>query len=112
MKVFVAGSTGVVGRVLVPLLLDRGHEVVGLVRSAQKARVLVDFGAQPVVAAALDARALTAAVLAARPDAIVHHLTALADFTNLKRFDEAQIIRVRILYCMMHGRMCANLDGC
>ena len=51
MKVFVAGSTGVVGRVLVPLLLDRGHEVVGLVRSAQKARVLVDFGAQPVVAA-------------------------------------------------------------
>ena len=88
MKVFVAGSTGVVGRVLVPLLLDRGHEVVGLVRSAQKARVLVDFGAQPVVAEALDARALAAAVVAARPDAIVHHLTALADFTNLKRFDE------------------------
>src|SRR5262245_452849 len=88
MKVFVAGSTGVVGRVLVPLLLERGHEVVALVRSAQKARAIVDLGAQPGSAAALDDRALTAAVVAARPDAIVHHLTALADFSSLKHFDE------------------------
>ena len=46
---------------------------------------------------------------------IVAPLTAsVSNVSNdlLKRFDEAQIIRVRILYCMMHGRMCANLDGC
>src|SRR5918994_2907432 len=36
MKVFVAGATGVLGRVLVPQLVARGHEVVGMTRSASK----------------------------------------------------------------------------
>ena len=36
MKVFVAGATGVLGRVLVPQLVARGHEVVGMTRSAAK----------------------------------------------------------------------------
>ncbi|MGH8531747.1 MAG: transposase [Gammaproteobacteria bacterium] len=37
MRVFVAGSTGAVGRSLVPHLLENGHEVVALVRTSQKA---------------------------------------------------------------------------
>jgi nucleoside-diphosphate-sugar epimerase len=36
MKVFVAGATGVLGRELVPQLVARGHEVVGMTRSASK----------------------------------------------------------------------------
>ena len=36
MKVFVAGATGVLGRVLVPQLVARGHAVVGMTRSASK----------------------------------------------------------------------------
>ena len=36
MKVFVAGATGVPGRALVPQLVARGHEVVGMTRSASK----------------------------------------------------------------------------
>jgi nucleoside-diphosphate-sugar epimerase len=36
MKVFVAGATGVLGRALVPQLVARGHEVVGMTRSASK----------------------------------------------------------------------------
>ena len=31
MKVFVAGATGVLGRVLVPQLVARGHEVLSLI---------------------------------------------------------------------------------
>ena len=37
MKVFVTGSTGLLGNNLVRLLLDRGFDVVGLVRSEEKA---------------------------------------------------------------------------
>ena len=36
MKVFVAGATGAIGRVLVPQLVARGHEVIGMTRSAAK----------------------------------------------------------------------------
>ncbi len=38
MKVLVTGSTGLLGNNLVRLLLDRGFDVVGLVRSEEKAR--------------------------------------------------------------------------
>ena len=36
MKVFVAGGTGAVGRRLVPLLVNRGHDVVATTRTADK----------------------------------------------------------------------------
>jgi nucleoside-diphosphate-sugar epimerase len=35
-KVFVAGATGVLGRALVPRLVARGHEVVGMARTAAR----------------------------------------------------------------------------
>ncbi len=38
MKIFVTGSTGLLGNNLVRLLLDRGFDVVGLVRSEEKAK--------------------------------------------------------------------------
>ena len=38
MKIFIAGSTGTIGKSLVPLLLKNGHEVVALVRSPEKAK--------------------------------------------------------------------------
>src|SRR5690348_10215764 len=37
MKVFIAGATGVLGRSLIPLLLQQGHTVRALVRSIEKA---------------------------------------------------------------------------
>jgi nucleoside-diphosphate-sugar epimerase len=40
MKVFVAGATGALGRQLVPQLVARGHEVVGMTRSASKQDLL------------------------------------------------------------------------
>ena len=78
MKVFVAGATGVLGRALVPQLVARGHEVVGMTRSASKQDLLRGLGARPVVADALDPAAVAQAVAAAEPEAIVHQLTALS----------------------------------
>jgi nucleoside-diphosphate-sugar epimerase len=78
MNVFVAGATGVLGRALVPQLAARGHEVVGMTRSASKQDLVRSLGARPVVADALDPDAVAEAVASAEPDVIVHELTALA----------------------------------
>ncbi|MGH3006475.1 MAG: NAD-dependent epimerase/dehydratase family protein [Gaiellaceae bacterium] len=78
MKVFVAGATGVLGRALVPQLVARGHEVVGMTRSASKQDGLRALGARPVVADALDPHAVAQAVASAEPEVIVHQLTALS----------------------------------
>jgi nucleoside-diphosphate-sugar epimerase len=78
MKVFVAGATGVIGRELVPQLVARGHEVVGMTRSASKQDLVRRLGARPVVADALDPDAVAQAVASAEPEAIVHELTALS----------------------------------
>src|ERR671917_1736130 len=78
MKVFIAGATGALGRQLVPQLVARGHEVVGMTRSASKQDLLRGLGARPVVADALDADAVAQAVASAEPEVIVHQLTALS----------------------------------
>jgi nucleoside-diphosphate-sugar epimerase len=98
MRVFVAGASGVIGRRLVPQLIERGHEVIGSARSPDKAERLRRLGAESVVLDALDARALREAVAAARPDAIVHQATALTGLSDLKHFDRsfAQTNRLRI----------------
>lgn len=89
MRIFVAGATGAVGRHLVPQLVNRGHSVVGLTRTPAKAGLLRDLGAEPVIADALDQKAIHAALTAARPDVIVHQLTDLKGASDLRKFDRA-----------------------
>ncbi|MBD0322901.1 MAG: NAD(P)-dependent oxidoreductase [Aldersonia sp.] len=80
MKVFVAGATGAVGKPLVTELVERGHEVTGMTRTAAKQDLLRELGAQPVLADALVGEAVARAVAAAEPDVIVHELTAIEAF--------------------------------
>ena len=47
MRVAVIGATGVIGRSVVPELVSAGHEVVGLARTPDKARLLRSLGAEP-----------------------------------------------------------------
>jgi nucleoside-diphosphate-sugar epimerase len=76
-RVFLAGATGVIGRRLIPMLLAAGHQVTGMTRSPEKLEALTDMGVEPSLADALDADAVHAAVGKARPDAVIHQLTAL-----------------------------------
>jgi nucleoside-diphosphate-sugar epimerase len=66
MRILLAGSTGVLGRRLEPLLTATGHEVIGLARNG------------PVAVDVLDREAVAAAVRDARPDVIMHQLTSLS----------------------------------
>jgi nucleoside-diphosphate-sugar epimerase len=77
--VFLAGATGAIGRPLVARLLADGHEVVGTTRDPARADALRARGVEPVVLDAYDAGAVRAAVVAARPEAVVHQLTSLPD---------------------------------
>jgi nucleoside-diphosphate-sugar epimerase len=77
MRVFVAGATGAIGKQLVPRLVEAGHEVHGMTRSQSKQAMLHELGAVPVVADALDSDQVAEAVGRARPDVIVHQLTAI-----------------------------------
>ncbi|MEV4672092.1 MULTISPECIES: NAD-dependent epimerase/dehydratase family protein [Actinomadura] len=78
MKILLAGATGVVGRRLIPLLVQAGHEVAGTTRRSDRAGLLRDLGAAPVVVDMLDGPAVRDAVAAERPDAVIHQLTDLS----------------------------------
>src|SRR3954454_14058301 len=86
MRVFVAGASGVIGSRLAPQLINAGHEVIGTHRSQNAERVRA-LGAEPVRLDLLDPAAVRRAVLEARPDAIVHEATALADANFSRNFD-------------------------
>ncbi len=86
MRVFVAGATGAIGKQLVPRLVAAGHEVHGMTRSDSKQAMLYELGAVPVVADALDPDQVAEAVGRARPDVIVHQLTAIGAL-DMRHFD-------------------------
>ncbi len=87
MRVFLAGATGAIGRPLLPMLVADGHEVVAITRSARKADQLWASGAAPAVADGLDRRAVVEAVVEAKPEVVIHQLTALTGFRSLKHWD-------------------------
>ena len=97
MKVLVAGASGVLGRQLVPLLVERGDEVTGMTRSRSKVEMIAGLGAKAIVADALDPDAVGRAVSQARPEVIVHELTALSGSLDMRHFDRdfAQTNRLR-----------------
>ena len=98
MKIFLAGAGGAIGRRLTPLLRAAGHQVAGTTRSADKADALQRLGAEPVVVDVFDGEALTRAVKAAAPQAIIHQLTDLAFPPNSPRYQEglARNARLRV----------------
>lgn len=76
-RIFLAGATGAVGQRLAPLLRDAGHQVAGTTRSLAKTDRLRALGVEPVVVDVFDAGALQEAVMAAKPDIVIHQLTDL-----------------------------------
>jgi len=91
MKLFITGASGFVGAELLRIALDDGHEVVAPVRPTSGAHRLAPYkGRYTHLALDIgDAVALTSALEATRPDAVVH--LAWAGVNNAARFDQTQI---------------------
>ena len=89
MRLFLAGATGVVGRPLVPRLVADGHEVTAMTRTPSNAEGLRERGAEPVICDALDAEGLRRAMVEARPEVVVQHLTDLPPDLNPRNLKRA-----------------------
>jgi nucleoside-diphosphate-sugar epimerase len=77
MRIFLAGATGAIGVPLVRRLVAAGHDVAGTTRRAERADLVRDLGAEPVVVDVFDADALSASLAGFAPDAVIHELTDL-----------------------------------
>ena len=89
MKIFLAGATGAIGKQLVPLLVGAGHTVTGTTRHAEKADSIRKAGAMPAIVDALNGGDVLEAVRHAKPDVIIHELTAIPMRFSLRHFDRA-----------------------
>lgn len=73
MRVAVVGATGVIGRSVVPVLVEAGHDVVGLASTPEKAALLRRLGADASTARLLDHDALVGTL--ERADAVCNFAT-------------------------------------
>lgn len=95
-KVLLAGAAGVIGRRLVPLLVEAGHDVFGTTRSAERAKALEAAGVKPVIVDVFDAPALSRTVASIRPEIVIHQLTDLPRDLPPNRMSEASARNARI----------------
>jgi len=93
MNIFIAGGTGAIGRFLVPLLVNAGHKVVALSRSADRTSQLKHMGAVPVVCDVYDEARLARLVAESEAEVVIHQLTAFGTPTGDPYMET---IRVRI----------------
>jgi nucleoside-diphosphate-sugar epimerase len=96
MRIFLAGATGVIGQRLTPLLMAAGHQVTGTTRASDKAAALHRQGAKAVVVDVFDRQALRDAVVAARPEVVIHQLTDLPAVFDPARRGEALIRNAKL----------------
>jgi nucleoside-diphosphate-sugar epimerase len=95
-RIFLAGASSAVGGRLLPLLLAAGHDVTGTTRTPAKIEPLRTLGARPAVVDAFDADALSRAVVAARPEIVIHQLTDLPDALDPSKMDDAIVRNARL----------------
>jgi nucleoside-diphosphate-sugar epimerase len=96
MKIFVAGGTGAIGRPLIAKLSSKGHDVVALTRSPEKAQVLVEQGVEPVIADVFDIDAVKTVVSRAQPEVVIEQLTALPRTYTRESMNAAAALNNRI----------------
>jgi nucleoside-diphosphate-sugar epimerase len=77
-RIFLAGATGVIGRSLIPLLREAGHEVTGTTRTTEGSKRLKALGIDAVVVDVFDRKTLERAIGVVEPDVIVHQLSDLS----------------------------------
>src|ERR671932_80207 len=96
MRIVVAGATGAIGRPLIAQLLAKGHDVIALTRSSEKAQTLAEQGVEPVIADVFDADAVKAAVTRAQPEVVIEQLTSYPKTYTRESMSAAAPLNTRI----------------
>ncbi|NEQ22725.1 MAG: NAD(P)-dependent oxidoreductase [Microcoleus sp. SIO2G3] len=96
MKIFVAGGTGAIGRPTLDQLLARGHNVVALTRTQERAQSLAAQGIEPAIADVFDAESVKAAVIRAQPEVVIEQLTALPKTYSRESMNATAALNTRI----------------
>jgi nucleoside-diphosphate-sugar epimerase len=78
LKILLAGATGAIGRLLLPMLIEAGHEVAGTTRSPNKRDQITALGGRPIILDAMDRDAVFAVLEAEKPDVVISQMTDLA----------------------------------
>ena len=111
MKVFLLGGTGAIGRHALPALLDAGHDVSALVRTAQKAEAVAARGARPVTVSMFDRPALTEALRG--HDAVVNLATSMpstSTFVFRRAWRPTERIRIEGSAVLVDAALEAGVD--
>jgi nucleoside-diphosphate-sugar epimerase len=95
-RIFLAGASGVIGRRLVPRLVEEGHRVSAMTRRPERTDALEAAGAEPVVCDVFDATRLRDVVTAARPEVVIQHLTDLPLDLNPRNLKRAYVANDRV----------------
>ncbi len=115
MKVFVTGATGFVGKAVIKALHQRDHEVVGLVRDANKGQALEQFGVTLVVGDMLKPASYEGVV--STVDAMIHtaQYGIQGRFTRKKfeQIEQADVLMTRTLSraCLAHDKKLLYTSG-
>ncbi|MFD1178203.1 NAD-dependent epimerase/dehydratase family protein [Paenibacillus puldeungensis] len=80
MKILVAGATGAIGQMLLPLLVQHGYDVIGMTRRQERKALIQAMGAIPVVADVFNQELIYALIKEIQPDVIIHQLTSLSSW--------------------------------
>lgn len=90
MKIFVAGASGVIGRLLLPQLIQAGHEVIGMTRKEEQREAIEQLGAKAILADVFDRGQMVEILNEVKPDVVIHQLTSLSQGSS------AENARIRI----------------
>jgi len=99
MKVFVTGATGYIGGSVSDQLVQSGYQVMGLVRSKEKAKLLKDRGIEPVLGSLDDRDVLTRS--AKESDGVIHAASA----------DQQGVVEVFVAALARSGKFLIHTTG-
>lgn len=95
-KIFVAGATGAVGRVLCQLLVKAGYTVFGMTRNKEKSEFLQSLNVEPVIVDVYDGENLSKIIKKIEPNVVFHQLTDLPFGLPTEKMIQGRINNERI----------------
>lgn len=96
MHIYLAGGTGAIGTRLIAQLVERGHRVSATTTDRAKVPLIERHGGTGIIVDGLDGSAVGEAVATARPDTVVHEMTALSGGIDTKHFDRSFALTNRL----------------